>query len=62
LYNQAAYWVATEAVSLDEAVNLYPEKADYIVEMSQLFSKIRNEEDLEWAFPQAKNIYFEHFQ
>jgi hypothetical protein len=61
LYNQAAYWVATGAVSLDEAVNLYPEKADYIVEMSQLFSKVRSEEDLEWAFLQAKKIYFEHF-
>jgi hypothetical protein len=59
LYNQAAYWVATGTVSLDEAVNLYPEKADYIVEMSQLFSKIKIEEDLEWAFSKAKEIYFE---
>lgn len=30
LYNQAVYWVATRAITLDEATNLYPEKADYI--------------------------------
>lgn len=30
LYNQAVYWVATHAITLDKATNLYPEKADYI--------------------------------
>ena len=58
LYNQAAYWVTIGAITLDEAADLYPEKIDYLVEMSKLFSKIRNEDDLEWAFPQAKMIYF----
>jgi len=61
LYNQAAYWVATGAMTLDEVADLYPEKADYIVEMSQLFSRIKSENDLEWAFPQAKRIYFKNF-
>jgi hypothetical protein len=61
LYNQAAYWVAIGAITLDEAADLYPEKADYITEMSQLFNKIKNEEDLEWAFPKAKEIYLKHF-
>jgi hypothetical protein len=62
LYNQAAYWVSVGAITLDEAADLYAEKADYIVEMSQLFNKIRTEEDLEWAFPKAKEIYARHFQ
>jgi hypothetical protein len=62
LYNQAAYWVSVGAITLDEAADLYAEKADYIVEMSQLFNKIKTEEDLEWAFPKAKEIYTRHFQ
>jgi len=61
LYNQAAYWVATDAITLDEATNLYPEKADYIVQMSRLFKKIKSERDLEWAFPEAKRIYLNNF-
>lgn len=62
LYTQAAYWVAIGAISLGEACDLYPEKADYITEMSQLFNKIEREEDLEWAFTKAKEICFRHFQ
>jgi hypothetical protein len=57
LYNQAAYWVALGVISLDEAADLYPEKADYIAEISELFKRIESEEDLEWAFPEAKKIY-----
>lgn len=57
LYNQAAYWVALGVISLDEAADLYPEKADYIAELSELFRRIEVEEDLEWAFPEAKRIY-----
>jgi len=57
LYNQAAYWVSIGAVSLDEAADLYPEKADYIVEISELFKRIESEEDLEWAFPEAQRIF-----
>jgi len=57
LYNQAAYWVAMGAVTSDEASDLYPEKADYITEISQLFNDIKSEEDLEWVFPEAKRIY-----
>jgi len=57
LYNQAAYWVTIGAITLDEATNLYPERADYIIEMSELFKRIKSEEDLEWAFPEAKGIY-----
>ncbi|MEM2806857.1 MAG: hypothetical protein QXK86_08430 [Candidatus Bathyarchaeia archaeon] len=62
LYNQAAYWVAIGAITLEEATELYPEKADYITELSQLFKKIKSEKDLEWAFPQAKALFFKHFQ
>jgi len=62
LYNQAAYWVAIGAITLDEAADAYPEKADYITEMFQLFNKIEREEDLEWAFPKAKEIYRDHFR
>ena len=61
LYNQAAYWVAIGAITLEEATELYPEKADYIIELSQLFSRIKSEKDLEWAFPQAKALFFKHF-
>jgi hypothetical protein len=61
LYTQAAYWIAIGAVTLDEATELYPEKALYVTELSQLFNKIKNEEDLEWAFPKAKKMYFENF-
>jgi hypothetical protein len=61
LYNQAAYWVAIGAVTLDEAIALYPEKTDYIVQMSELFKKIKSEGDLEWAFPQAKRMYLNGF-
>jgi DNA repair photolyase len=61
LYNQAAYWVAIGAITLEEAIGLYPEKADYIIELSQLFQKIKSEKDLEWAFPQAKALFFKHF-
>lgn len=57
LYNQAAYWVTIGAITLDEATNLYPEMADYIVEIAELFKKIKSEQDLEWAFPKAKGIY-----
>lgn len=59
LYNQAAYWGAMGCITIDEAADLYPERADYIVEMSQLFKRIKCEEDLEWAFPEAKRIYLE---
>ena len=59
LYNQAAYWVAIGATRLSEAVDLYPEKADYIVELSELFRQIKSEKDLGWAFLHAKKIYFE---
>lgn len=59
LYNQAAYWIAIGAITLDEAIDLYPEKADYIVEMSELFKRIKCEEDLEQAFLEAKRIYLE---
>jgi thiamine monophosphate synthase len=62
LYNQAACWVAIGAITLDEAASLYAEKADYIVEMSQLFIRVKKEEDLEWAFTQAKMIYFKTFK
>jgi hypothetical protein len=61
LYNQAAYWVAIGAITLDEATELYPEKADYIIQMSELFKKIKSEKDLEWAFPRAKQIYLKSF-
>jgi len=61
LYNQAAYWVATGAITLDEVADLYPEKADYIVQMSGLFEKIKSEEDLVWAFSEAKKIYLKNF-
>jgi hypothetical protein len=62
LYNQAAYWIAIGAITLDEAASLYAEKAGYIMEMSELFNRIKKEEDLEWAFPQAKMIYFRSFR
>lgn len=61
LYNQAAYWITIGAVTLDEAADLYPEKIDYVAEMTQVFSRIRSENDLEWAFPQARIIYFRSF-
>jgi len=61
LYNQAAYWVAIGAISLGEALSLYPEKADYIVGLIQLFKKIRSEEDLDWAFIEAKKLFLKHF-
>jgi len=57
LYNQAAYWVAIGAITLDEAANLYPERTDYIVEMSELFRRIKSEQDLDWAFLEAKRLY-----
>ena len=61
LYNQAAYWVAIGAVTLEEAIELYPEKANYIAELAQLFGKIKSEQDLEWAFTEAKRLYLKHF-
>lgn len=61
LYTQASYWVAMGAITLDEAANLYSEKADYIVELSEMFKKIKSEQDLEWAFPKAKRIYLKRF-
>jgi hypothetical protein len=61
LYNQAAYWIAIGAITLEEAAEAYPEKADYIAELSQLFKRIESEKDLEWAFPQAKALFFKHF-
>jgi hypothetical protein len=60
-YTQASYWVAVGAITLDEAANLYPEKADFIVELSELFKRIKSEQDLAWAFPQAKSIYLKRF-
>jgi len=42
---------------LDEAANLYPERTDYIVEMSELFRRIKSEQDLDWAFLEAKRLY-----
>lgn len=62
LYNQAAYWIAIGAITLGEAIELYPEKTLYVTEMSQLLNKIKNEEDLEWAFPRAKKMYIENFR
>jgi hypothetical protein len=61
LYNQAAYWVAIGAITFEEAIELYPEKASYIIELSKLFQKIKSEKDLEWAFPHAKALFFKHF-
>jgi len=61
LYTQASYWVAIGAITLDEAANLYPEKADYIVELSEMFKRIKSEQDLEWAFPKAKRTYLKSF-
>ena len=61
LYNQAAYWVALGAKTLDEVADLYPESIDYISEMADLMSKIEKEEDLNWVMPEAKRIYFEYF-
>jgi len=61
LYNQAAYWVAIGAISLGEALSLYPEKADYILGLIQLFKKIKSEEDLDWAFIEAKKLFLKHF-
>jgi hypothetical protein len=60
-YNQAAYWIAIGAVTLEEAIELYPEKANYIAELAQLFRKIKSEQDLEWAFIGAKNLFLKHF-
>ncbi len=61
LYNQAAYWVVIGAITLEEAFDLYPEKANYIADLVRLFKKIKNEQDLEWAFLKAKAIYQKHF-
>ena len=61
LYNQAAYWVSIEAITLVEAVDLYPEKACYIMEMSQLFNMIKSEEDLKMAYSKALRIYLASF-
>lgn len=61
LYNQTAYWVAIGAITLDEALGLYPEKANYIMELLQLFNKIKSEQDLDWAFKEAKRHYLKHF-
>ena len=57
LYVQAAYWVSIGAITLDEAIELYPEKADFIIELAQIFNRINREEDLEWAFNEAREIY-----
>jgi hypothetical protein len=62
LYNQAAYWITLGAISIDEAASLYPEKADYVVQISHLLNKIKCEKDLEWAWPEAKRIYLRNFQ
>jgi len=48
-----------EVISLDEATDLYPEMADYITELSQLFRRIESEEDLEWAYPAARRLFLE---
>lgn len=61
LYNQAAYWTSTGAITLEEAVDLYPERACYIMEMSHLFDGIKSEEDLKWAYSKALRIYFASF-
>jgi hypothetical protein len=62
LYNQAAYWVAVGAVKLEEVLELYPERAEYIKQMASIFSRIKREEDLEWAFQEARKTYLQEFQ
>jgi len=59
LHNQAAYWVALQIVSLDEATDLYPEMAGYIAKLSELFKRIESEEDLEWAYPATRRLFLE---
>lgn len=61
-YNQAAYWATLGIITLKEAADLYPERSAYLVEIIQLFSKIKKEDDLEWAFPRARSIYLQHFK
>ncbi len=61
LYNQAAYWIAIRAITLEEAVDIYPEKTNYIIDMSRLFESIKSEEDLEWAYSKALRIYLGSF-
>jgi hypothetical protein len=61
LYNQAAYWIAIRAITLEEAVDIYPEKVNYIIDMSRLFDSIKSEEDLEWAYSKALRIYLGSF-
>jgi hypothetical protein len=61
LYNQAAYWIAIRAITLEEAVDIYPEKANYVTDMSRLFDSIKSEEDLEWAYSKALRIYLGSF-
>jgi hypothetical protein len=62
LYNQAACWVALGIISFEEAADLYPENITYIMELSELFTRIQKESDLEWAFPEAKKVYFERLR
>lgn len=62
LYTQAAYWISIKAITLEEAVSLYPERVLYIMELSQLFDEIKSEGDLEWAYPKALRIYFANFK
>lgn len=61
LYTQATYWVSIEAITLEEAVSLHSERADYIMELSQLFDQIKSEDDLSWAYSKALKIFFTSF-
>jgi len=62
LYTQAAYWTSIGAITLEEAVSLYPEQAVYIMELSRLFDEIKSEDDLEWAYARALKIYLANFR
>jgi hypothetical protein len=43
-------------ITIEEATDLYPKKANYIIEISRLYSNIKGEKDLEWAFAKACSI------
>jgi len=61
VYNQAAYWIAIGAITEEEAISAYPEKAKYIMELSDLMKRIRSEKDLDEIFLKAKKLYLENF-
>jgi hypothetical protein len=46
---------------LEEAVDIYPEKANYIVGVSRLLDGIKSEEDLGWANSKSLRIHFGSF-